>query len=227
MVAFRQWLKKPQSRVVVGVLAVVLAVVGVVLGLDLSTSDQAAPNPTTSPSGSDTPAGNDASSVGGASAQDAPSDGSSGGASAGSGGSGSGASTGGASSTTAAPQKVAVICTTARGNVSTTVTIASCSQLQATGGSGTFPGALLSRSGSGTIRWNGTGTTTFVYVVSHPASQRRKCPNGDTETTLRGSVTSNRPVGAGNVGIKGAVHAKLCIDSGLHVTLVPGHTFQL
>jgi hypothetical protein len=113
------------------------------------------------------------------------------------------------------------------GNLSRAIALSSCSQLQATGGSGTLPGGILSRSGSGTFTWNGTGTTTFVYVASHPVSQHRKCPAGDTETTLRGSVTANSPLGAGNVGIKGSVHAKLCIDSGLNVTLEGGRAFQL
>lgn len=120
-----------------------------------------------------------------------------------------------------------MICTTASGNVSGTVTINSCSHLAATAGSGSFPGALLERSGSGTITWNGTGTTTFVYVFSHPASQRHKCPVGDTETTLRGSVTANTPVGVGNAGVKGAVHAKLCIDPQLDVSLLAGRAFHL
>lgn len=226
MVAFREWLKKPQSRVVVGVLVLVLAVGGVVLGLDLSSGNQAQ-SPTTSSAASATPAGNDGSSTGngsggaGGGGQDPGDPSGAGGTSSGAGGSPGGATT------TSVPQKVMVICTTARGNTATTVTIASCSQLQATGGLGTFPGALLSRSGTGTITWRGTGTTTFVYAVSHPASQRKKCPDGDTETTLRGSVTSNQPIGPGNVGIKGAVHAKLCINSALDVTLLPGRTFQL
>ena len=122
-----------------------------------------------------------------------------------------------------------MICTTVSGNtaITTVITLGSCSQLQATGGFGTFPGALLSRSGTGTITWNGTGTTTFVYTTSHPANQRRKCPAGDVETTLRGTVTSNKPIGPGNIGIKGPVHAKLCTDPGLDVTLAPGHMFQL
>jgi len=105
--------------------------------------------------------------------------------------------------------------------------MSSCSQLQATGGSGTFPGALLNGAGTGVISWNGTGTTTFVYVTSHPASQRRKCRAGDTETTLRGTVTANSPLGAGNAGVMGPVRAKLCIDSKSNVNLLIGKAFQL
>ena len=105
--------------------------------------------------------------------------------------------------------------------------MSSCSQLAVTGGSGTLPGSLLRGSGSGTVTWNGTGTTTFVYVSSHPASQRNKCPAGQHETTLRGSVTANKPLGAGNAGAKGPVRAKLCIDANMNVSLLAGRTFQL
>lgn len=119
------------------------------------------------------------------------------------------------------------MCTVVSGNVSGVITISSCSQLQATGGSGTFPGALLRRSGTGTVTWSGTGTTTFVYVISHPASQRRKCPDSDTETTVRGAVTTNSPLGVGNVGVRGPVRAKLCVNPGLNVSLLAGRAFQL
>jgi hypothetical protein len=65
-----------------------------------------------------------------------------------------------------------------------------------------------------------------VYAIAHPASLRRKCPYDGTETTLRGSVTSNKPKGAGNAGLRGPVRAKLCIDKFGRIELLPGRTFQ-
>jgi len=86
---------------------------------------------------------------------------------------------------------------------------------------------VLTTSGTATVAWNGTGTTTFAYVISHPASQHRRCPPGDTEATLRGSVVASRPGVSGTAGVKGAVHAKVCIDQRLDVSLAAGHAFGL
>ena len=189
---------------------------GILLGLNLQGTNHQAKRPATSSTGS----------TGGSSVSSEEHSGNTG-ATASDTGPGSGSTSGGTpSSTSPVPLKVSVICTVVTGNLSGVITISSCSQLPATGGSGTFPGALLSNAGSGTVTWNGTGTTTFVYVVSHPASQRRKCPRGDIEETLRGSVTANSPLGPENRGVKGAVHAKLCIDSGSNVSLLAGRTFQ-
>jgi hypothetical protein len=44
---------------------------------------------------------------------------------------------------------------------------------------------------------------------------------------LRGSITANNPIGMGNAGVKGPVHAKLCVDPKLDVSLLRGHAFQL
>jgi len=210
---FRGWTKK--SKVIAVAVAAALVAGGTLLGLNLEGTNHSAAQPATS---SARGSGSSASAPGPSGSATRPSD--------------SGSSSGSnfdtePVSTNPGPQKVAVICTTVSGNLSGAITISSCSQLPATGGSGTFPGTLLDSAGSGTITWNGTGTTTFVYVSSHPPSQRRKCPDGDSETTLRGSVTANRPLGTGNVGVKGAVHAKLCIDSSSKVSLLAGRTFQL
>lgn len=209
MVELPGWTKKPRSRTIAAVVAGVLAAGGIVLGLELSGSQSpAAHHPATASAGDSglSASGTDAAV----------------------GGTGAGSSAGTTPASTApAPLKVPAICTVVSGNLSSTITLSACSQLQATGGSGTFPGAVLTGSGSATITWNGTGATTFVHVSSHPASQRRKCPGTDTETTLRGSVTANSPLGAGNAGIRGAIRAKLCVDPALNVSLLAGRAFQL
>jgi len=129
--------------------------------------------------------------------------------------------------TTPGPIKVQAICTTVAGNLTGSLVLGSCSQTPVTGGSGTLPASVLTGAGSATISWTGGGTTTFVYTSSHPASQRRKCPEGDMERTLRGSVTGNATVGRDDPGIKGPVRAKLCVDPKLDVRLAPGRAFQL
>ena len=208
MVALPGWARRRRVQVLAVTVAAVVAG-GTLLGLELSGSSQAPSHPSTAAGGGGTTGGDVTDS--------------------GTGGAGSGAEATGAgtTSTTLAPLKVAAICTVVTGNLNGTITLGDCSQLQATGGTGTFPGAALTRSGSTTVSWNGTGTTTFVYVSSHPVAQRRKCAGDDTETTLKGSVTANAPVGAGNAGVKGAIHAKLCVDPRLNVSLAPGRAFQI
>ena len=205
-------------RVIAAVVVATLFAGGILLGINLQgTNDQATNQQGTNHQGTQ-PATAATSNTGRAASGPGPSASSS----------SSGPASGSAPvSTTLSPQKVAVFCAIVSGNLTGAITISSCSQLPATGGSGTFPGALLDRSGSGTVTWNGTGTTTFVYVSSHPGSQRRKCPDGDAETTVRGAVTANSPLGVGNAGVKGGVHAKLCVDPALDVSLLAGRTFQL
>jgi hypothetical protein len=122
-------------------------------------------------------------------------------------------------------KQVKVQCTSVSGSVSGSLTIGGCDELGATGGSGAFPGRSLGASGLITVTWNGTGTTTFTY--SSTTAKRDKCPGGQTETLVRGTVTGNSPLGPGNAGVKGAVHAKLCIDSSSNVHLLPGQAFKL
>ncbi|HXY27261.1 MAG TPA: hypothetical protein VEH82_03195 [Acidimicrobiales bacterium] len=222
-----EWTRTRRFRIVGGVAVVALAAGGVVLGLVLAGSGGGGPKVATSPAGGTGSTGatggtDSASSAGGGSST--ATSGSAGGTANAAGGAGPGAAS---TSTAPGPQKVSVMCTTVTGNLESAITLGSCSQLGVTGGSGTFPGSLLAGSGSGTVTWNGTGTTSFVYVVSHPPSQRRKCPEGDTETTLRGSVTGNSPVGVGNVGVKGPLRAKVCVDPRLDVSLLAGRAFQL
>jgi hypothetical protein len=85
----------------------------------------------------------------------------------------------------------------------------------------------LGASGSITVTWNGTGTTTFAYSTTNPASKRNKCPAGQTEAILHGSITGNSPIGIGNTGVKGAIHAKLCVDSGSELSLLAGRKFTV
>ncbi len=126
-----------------------------------------------------------------------------------------------------APQsnQVTVVCTTMTGSVSGPLTLGGCNKPAATGGSGTIPGSVLRTSGSGTVIWNGTGQTTFLFSSTPTTDRRDKC-GGGTEVVVRGSVTGNRSIGAGNPGVKGAVRAKVCLDSALNASLLAGRPFR-
>jgi len=125
-------------------------------------------------------------------------------------------------------KQVKVACATLGGNYLTGIpTIGGCNQPAATGGLGTFPGSSLGPSGSITVTWTGTGTTTFLYSSTVPDSKGNKCPTGLTEVILHGSVAGNSPIGTGNAGVKGAVHAKICVDlSGGSLRMLTG-TFKI
>ena len=144
---------------------------------------------------------------------------------------GPGASSSPASSSTtirgSGPKGARVFCADLTGSLSGTLTIAGCSQPDVTGGSGTLPGLSLGASGPVTVTWNGTGTTTFVYSMTKQASKRNKCPSGQTESVLSGSVTANNPLDTGHAGVRGPVHAKLCIDASSGLSLLAGQTFKL
>jgi len=212
---------KRSFKITLGVLGAALVAGGILLGLNMSGSSNSGTNPSTAAnhgSGSEASAAN--SPAGGA-AVDSNSSGSGSGSTTAAGG-----HAGGASTTTTLPVRVPGICTVVAGQRAGTVVLSSCSQVTATGGSGTFPASLLAKSGTGVITWHGTGTTTFVYTVSHPASQVHKCSGRGIETTLRGAVVANHPIGAGNVGVKGPVRAKLCTDAFGRITLLRGRRFQ-
>jgi hypothetical protein len=127
------------------------------------------------------------------------------------------------------PKPVKVVCTTLSGNIAnvpTPPTISGCSMPTATGGSGTFSG-FTGQTGTLTITWNGTGTTSAAYSATIPQSNGNKCPAGQTEAILHGSVTGNSPTGTGNAGVKGALHSKICLDSGGNLSLLHGQTFKV
>ena len=122
-------------------------------------------------------------------------------------------------------KQVTVVCTTVTGTVSGALTLGGCNKPAATGGSGTIPGSVLRTSGSATVTWNGTGQTTFLFSSTTSTVKRDKCGDG-TEVVVRGSVTGNRSISAGNPGVKGAVRAKVCLDSGLNTSLLAGRSFR-
>jgi hypothetical protein len=91
-------------------------------------------------------------------------------------------------------------------------TVAGCTG--PTGGSGVFPGPLVSPK---TVNWAGGGTTTFTFAVTVP--KKSKCAAGSTERLLKGTVTTSTGPAS---SIKGTVRAKVCVDPNEHLSLLPG-----
>jgi hypothetical protein len=114
----------------------------------------------------------------------------------------------------------------------TTGTLSKCTDTANTGGKGKFPIAALT-SGSGTITWNKTGTTTLTGVTATQVTNDT-CPvaadgTQETEFTVTGNVTGG--TGAAKKSIKKGwtIAATVCVDlAGTgKVILLPGSTFQI
>ena len=121
------------------------------------------------------------------------------------------------------PKPAKATCSSLGGNTGSTANLSGCLPTSATGGSGTFPGSVFAThatSGTAMVTWNGTGTTSFHYTTSIPQSRGDKCAKGSTEAILHGAVSGNTPIG--NAGVKGALHAKVCIDSSGNLSLLSG-----
>ena len=147
-----------------------------------------------------------------------------------SGSTGAGAATaGGAPSGSAAalPGETEVYCTVVSGDMARSATVSGCDKPGVTGGAGTVTSGSLATPGSLTVTWNGTGTTTFVYWYQRVGAVRDKCPAGQTEFVVHGTVTANSPSGSATHGVKGAVRGRLCVDAALGVSLLPGQVFRL
>ena len=188
---------RARRGIIMTVAAAALLGGGTVLGINLQSSDNGARHPATAPGGGALP---------GATTTLAPAP---------------------TPTRRAGATKVRVFCTGVSGTLSGTLTLSGCNQPRVTGGSGTFPDNSLGTSGSVTVTWNGTGTTTLVYSMAKEASRRNRCPAGQAESVLSGSVTASDPLGPGDAGVRGPVHAKLCIDPGSRVSLLAGQTFKL
>lgn len=118
-----------------------------------------------------------------------------------------------------------VTCTKIKANITgTTAKLKSCSDLPNTGGSGKTTIAALA-TGSGTITWKGTGTTTldngtFTQVTS-------TCPNSETEYEITLDVTGGTGKAAKSIPAGWTMQAFVCIDSSGNVTLLPGTTLNI
>jgi len=137
------------------------------------------------------------------------------------------------------PKPVKATCTALSGNaVTPPVTISGCSPAPNAPGSGTFTFPFAA-SGSSTITWSNGATTSFSFSTKEidptkttskgtVANKKFKCPAGDTvQADLKGKVTGNGSLPAGDTGLKGSVKGTICVDASFDVSLLAGTIFKL
>ena len=124
---------------------------------------------------------------------------------------------------------VKIACTTLSGNAASSSnppTISGCNHQNVSGGAGIFPAGSIGASPAGntTVSWQSGGATTIQYASTVPQARGDKCGpdpsspgNQQTEVILHGSV---QPPGSG--GVKGAVHAKICVTATGDLSLLSG-----
>jgi hypothetical protein len=102
------------------------------------------------------------------------------------------------------------------GPVPTTIKLKACKDKRDTGGSGSIPASALT-SGSGTITWANSTTTTITGSVTtfHPGA----CPAGDTEYVWTGSVTAST---SPSIAVGSVFSASICESPSGSLELLPG-----
>jgi len=130
--------------------------------------------------------------------------------------------------TASAAQKATpeVTCKKIAGNIGgTTGTVSKCSDKPNTGTKGTFPVAALT-SGSGTITWNGTGTTKVTGVTGSP-NGGTDCAAGSTEFAVTGKTGASTGAAKNSIKKKQAINALVCVDGSGNFTMAPGSAFTI
>lgn len=118
----------------------------------------------------------------------------------------------------------AISCSKLSGSISGNGALAKCSDKANTGGKASFPASALV-SGSGTITWNGTGTTA-VTVTGSP-NGGSDCPTGDTEFAVTGTTGKSTGAAKKSIAKKAAINALVCLTVSGSFTLVPGSDFTI
>jgi hypothetical protein len=123
-----------------------------------------------------------------------------------------------------------VSCTGLSGKVNTTtdsanVKLSACNDTKNTGGKGTTKGSESST--TGTIKWNGTGTTT-LGSQSYTGVSPGTCPSGDIEEEFTATVTGGTGAAAKSIKKGWTVQAFVCYDpSTSTLSLAPGTSYQI
>lgn len=117
--------------------------------------------------------------------------------------------------------KTGVKCTSIKGKLTgKNATISGCNDTKNTGGSGKAPIASL-ESGSGTVTWNGTGTTTLANGTFTQVSPNA-CPTGSTEYEAMLTVTGGTGAAAKSILTGWTVQAFVCVSATGKITIAPG-----
>jgi hypothetical protein len=115
-----------------------------------------------------------------------------------------------------------VTCSKFKGSLTgTSGKIGKCTDRANTGVKGTFPVTTLVE-GSGTITWNGTGTTTLDDVTMTPFLGTSTCASGDTELTVAGDVNGGTGAAVNSIPSGDSVSTLVCFTSSLTFSLAPG-----
>jgi hypothetical protein len=107
-------------------------------------------------------------------------------------------------------------------------TITKCSDKANTGTKGTFPVAALT-SGSGTITWNGTGTTAVtVTATANPTGTACTAVAGTVEYDVTGTTGASTGAAKKSIPKKSKLAATACVNTTTGaVTLAPGTDFTI
>jgi len=120
-----------------------------------------------------------------------------------------------------------VSCTKVKGTITgANAKLKGCSDTKNTGGSGKAPIAALA-TGSGTITWNGTGTTTLGSGTFNTISPDA-CPTGSTEYEAMLTVSGGTGAAKKSILVGWTVQAFVCVNNSTGaISLLSGTDFNI
>jgi hypothetical protein len=149
----------------------------------------------------------------------------------------------GAASAGSKPKAVKGTCTSLSGNAGISTgpgspMLSGCSPAPNAPGTGgfTFP---FASSGTSVIHWSNGSTTTFSFSTKLTSPTKTKkgatvpnpkfhCASGDvTQAALKGKITGNGSLPAGDTGLKGNIKATVCVTPTFNISLLPGTSWAL
>ena len=118
-----------------------------------------------------------------------------------------------------------VTCSSLKGTITSTVTIAKCTP---SGGKGykTATAPATSLAGGGNLTWSKSGATTTVGNTKVTTVTPNKCGKS-TEYSFTGTVTAASTSGVGIPAVGDTVSALACVSGSGKITLLKGTTIQL
>jgi hypothetical protein len=125
-----------------------------------------------------------------------------------------------------------VQCTSLKGTISGTVTIAKCTPANPNKKVAKLykkaTGTSASLATGGNITWNGGATTTIGDATVGGGSSQGPCKKGNTEYTFSGTVTAASTSGTGIPAVGDAINASACVSSKTgKIALAPGTVMNL
>jgi hypothetical protein len=130
---------------------------------------------------------------------------------------------------TAVAKSTGVSCTGLSGTIASTgkvkISLSGCSDTKNTGGKGTEK--TKETSTSGTITWDGTGTTTYDNS-SYSGVSNPTCPSSDIEEQSTGDIDGGTGAAANSIKKGWTFQADVCYDASAGtLSLAPGTTYEI